>query len=102
MKVEINLEGGHSATLFSCYAPTLAAPQDEKERFYEQLSHAIEAVPFQHKLFVLGDFNARVGRDCVIWSKVIGRHGIGKENANGSMLLDLSTKQNLVVTNTIF
>ena len=102
MKVEINLEGGHSATLFSCYAPTLAAPQDEKERFYDQLSHAIEAVPFQHKLFVLGDFNARVGRDYVIWSKVIGRHGIGKENANGSMLLDLSTKQNLVVTNTIF
>ena len=48
------------------------------------------------------DFITRVGRDYEIWSKVIGRHGIGKENANGSMLLDLSTKQNLVVINTIF
>jgi len=76
MKAEINLEG-HTATLFSCYAPTLAAAQEDKELIYEQLSYAMEAVPYKHKLFVLGDFNARVGRDYKVWSKVIGRHGIG-------------------------
>jgi len=93
MKVQVSLEGGHTATLLSCYAPTLAAPQEEKEEFYEQLGHAIDALPFKQKLFVLGDFNARVGRNHELWHKVLGRHGIGNENANGSMLLDLCTKQ---------
>ena len=102
MKVQVNLEGGHTATLLSCYAPTLAAPKEEKEEFYEQLDRAIDAVPFKQKLFVLGDFNARVGRNHELWYKVLGRHGIGNENANASMLLDLCTKQRLVITNTVF
>jgi len=51
--------------------------QEDKELFYEQLNHTMEAAPYKHKLFVLGDFNARVGRDYKVWSKVIGRHGIG-------------------------
>ena len=102
MKMQVNLDGGHTATLLSCYAPTLAAPQDEKEEFYEQLSVAIDTVAFKDKLFVLGDFNARVGQDYQLWHKVIGRHGIGNENANGSLLLDLCVKQSLVITNTVF
>jgi len=52
----------------------------------------MEAVPYKHKLFVLGDFNARVGRDYKVSSKVTGRHGIGGENANGSILPDLCVK----------
>ena len=63
IKAEINLEDGHTATLFSCYAPTLAASQEDKGLFYEQLSYAMETVPYKHKLFVLGDFNARVRRE---------------------------------------
>jgi len=63
MKLQVNLEGGHTATLISCYAPTLAVSQDEMEEFCEQLSLAIDAVAFTDKLFVLGDFNARVRRD---------------------------------------
>ena len=102
MKVGINLEGEHAATLFSCYAPTLAAMQEDKELFYEQLNPAMEAVPYKHKLFVLGNFTARVGWDYKVWSKVIGRRGIGGENANGSMLLDLCVKHNMMVANTVF
>jgi len=63
MKLQVNMEGGYTATLISCYAPTLAVSQDEKQEFYEQLSLAIDAVAFKDKLFVLGDFNARVGWD---------------------------------------
>jgi len=62
MKFQVNLEGGHTATLISCYAPTSAASQDEKEEFYEQLSLAVDAVAFKDKLFVLGNFNAWAGR----------------------------------------
>jgi len=55
MKMQVNLEGGHTATLLSCYAPTLPASQEEKEEFYEHLNRAIDAVAFKDKLFVLGD-----------------------------------------------
>ena len=100
--LQLRLEGGHLATIISCYAPTLPAPQEEKDQFYEQLSSAITAVPHKHKLFVLGDFNARVGRDQSLWPKVIGRHGVGKENANGSSLLQLCSMQKLTILNTVF
>jgi len=69
---------------------------------YEHLNGATNAVAFKDKLFVLGDFNARVGRDHQLWNKVIGRHGIGNKNANGSLLLDFCVKQGLVITNTVF
>jgi len=76
LRFQLNLEGGHVATLFSCYAPTLAATQEEKEQFYEQLSSATNAVPFIHQLFIRGDFNARVGKDFKVKNKILGHHGI--------------------------
>ncbi|ESN91965.1 hypothetical protein HELRODRAFT_181889 [Helobdella robusta] len=54
------------------------------------------------ELFVLGDFNARVGKDHILWPKVLGRNGVGRENSNGTMLLEFCTEHNLVVTNTVF
>lgn len=102
MKMQLNLEGGHTATLISCYAPTLGASQEEKDLFYEQLSSMVDAVPFRHRLFILGDFNARVGVDHTLWHKVLGRHGVGKENANGTLLLEFCTEHKLVITNTVF
>jgi len=102
MKLQLNLEGGHVATLFSCYAPTLATTQEEKEQFYDQLSRATKAVPFKHQLFILGDFNARVCNDFKVWNKILRHHGIGNENANGSLLLEFCMVHNLVVTSTVF
>ena len=42
------------------------------------------------------------GKDYKLWHKVLGRHGLSKENSNGTMLLDLCVKHSLVVTNTVF
>ncbi|ESO11794.1 hypothetical protein HELRODRAFT_145315, partial [Helobdella robusta] len=88
--------------LISCYAPTLGATFEEKSLFYGQLGDAVCSTPHNHQLFVLGDFNARVGKDHILWPKVLGRNGVGRKNSNGTMLLEFCTEHNLVVTNTVF
>ena len=102
MRFQLNLEGGRVVTLFSCYAPTLAATEEEKEQFYDQLSSATNTVSFKHQLFMIGDLNGRVGKDFKVWNKILGHHGIGNENANGSLLLEFCMAHSLVVTNTVF
>ena len=64
--------------LVSAYAPTMTNPEDIKEKFYEDLDNLLKSIPSQDKLFVLGDFNARVGTDFQTWKGVIGMNGVGK------------------------
>ncbi|CAI2738694.1 unnamed protein product, partial [Dicrocoelium dendriticum] len=70
--------------------------------FYTKLSSVIRSVPKSDRLFLLGDFNARVGRDASAWTDVIGAHGIGSANANGDRLLSLCATHGLTITNTRF
>ena len=89
-------------SIISCYAPTLPSSDGTKEAFYGALNDTINSVPSSHKLLVMGDFNARVGADHSSWEDVIGKHGVGNENSNGTLLLSLCSQQGLVITNTIF
>ncbi|KAK2177495.1 hypothetical protein NP493_595g01035 [Ridgeia piscesae] len=67
-------------------------PDKNKEVFYNQLASVLSGIPHTDKLLLIGDFNARVGRDKDKWSLVMGKHGIGKCNSNGEFLLALSTE----------
>lgn len=102
MTVRIPITRDRHLTLISVYAPTMTSTDDDKAAFYTQLDRTIQAVPANDKLVVLGDFNARVGKDHRLWEGIIGRHGIGNCNANGQLLLGLCAEHQLVVTNTIF
>ena len=88
--------------IISAYAPTLGHSDEDKDRFYSKLGDIINSVPSSHKLLLLGDFNARVGRDHSSWEKVLGKHGVGRENSNGTLLLSLCSQHNLIITNTVF
>ena len=61
--MRIPLAGKTHLTLVSAYAPTMVYPEEEKEKFYQSLCSAIQSIPRNDKLILLGDFNARVGRD---------------------------------------
>lgn len=102
MTMQLNLDDSCKATFISVYAPTMMATTDEKDQFYENLDQVIANVPRNHKLFLMGDFNARVGRDNVVWDRVIGCHSVGNMNSNGLLLLQLCTQHELVLTNTLF
>ena len=102
MSLRIPLTSSKYLTLISCYAPTLNSPEDVKDRFYEQLDQILSATPHSDKITLLGDFNARVGSNYAVWGGIIGRHGLGKVNANGLRLLNLCATHNLCITNTTF
>ena len=93
---------GSNLSIISAYAPTLPQSDEIKDSFYDSLSDAIGEVPSSHKLLVMGDFNARVGSDHTSWESIIGRHGVGNENSNGTRLLSLCAQNELCITNTFF
>jgi len=102
MSMRLPLKNKQYATLFSVYAPTLQAELAEKDKFYSELRSLIQSTPADDKVIILGDFNARVGKDATAWKGVLGRHGVGNCNDNRRLLLELCTEQQLVITNTIF
>ena len=102
MTLRLSLASKTHLTLISVNAPTMTHPDEEREAFYSCLREAIHSVPSKDKLLLLGDFNARVGRNKHAWPGVLGSHGHGKENSNGLLLLSLCSEENLAITNTVF
>ena len=102
MSWRLPLAKGRYVTLISAYAPTLNSEDDIKDTFYRSLDATIRSVPRNDKLILLGDFNARVGEQNLLWPGVLGNHGIGNMNNNGERLLSLCSEHSLVITNTIF
>jgi len=94
--------GKKQTTLISAYGPTMTNPDEAKDKFYQELDTLISNVPKGDKLFILGDFNARVGTDCHTWENTLGQNGLGKCNSNGSLLLRTCATHELIITNTIF
>ncbi|XP_069767753.1 craniofacial development protein 2-like isoform X4 [Narcine bancroftii] len=102
MSMRLPLQNKRCITLISVYAPTLQAEPAEKDKFYTDLRNLIQRTPTADKVVILGDFNARVGKDSETWPGILGKHGVGKCNDNGRLLLELCAEQRLVITNTLF
>jgi len=102
MSLRIPLTKGAYATVISAYGPTLGDTEEVKDQFWEDLHTVVGRVSGSDKLILLGDFNARVGRDNELWPGVIGRHGLGKMNNNGLRLLSFCAEHELHLTNTSF
>ena len=101
MTMRIHVSGGY-VSLVSAYAPTLQASSETKDAFYESLSDTINTVPSCEQLYLLGDFNARVGKNHDAWPNALGHFGVGNMNENGERLLDFCSANNLAITNTYF
>ena len=91
-----------SVNIICAYAPTLTSTPEAKDAFYDQLDAKIKNIPPDEELYLLGDFNARVGSDRNSWPNCIGHFGVGKLNENGQRLLELCSYHQLCVTNTFF
>nr|VZI21882.1 unnamed protein product [Spirometra erinaceieuropaei] len=95
--------GGKFATIISAYAPPMSSPDAAaRDKFYEDLNALLATVSKADELFVLGDFNARVGTDHTAWRGVLGPHGLRGSNDNGLLLLRTCAEHRLILTNTFF
>ena len=101
MSIRIELAKGQFLTLISAYGPTMQRSDQEKESFYESLGVVLDSAKHD-KIIILGDLNARVGRDWHSWPSVIGKHGVGNMNTNGLMLLEFCTRFQFTVMGTMF
>ena len=65
-------------TVIQAYAPTSNAQEAEVEWFYEDLQDLLELTPKKDVLFIIGDWNAKVGSQET--PGVTGKFGLGVQN----------------------
>ena len=83
------------------FGMALAFPVEvEVERFYEYLQDLLEITPKKDVLFIIGDWNAKVGSQGI--PGVTGKVGLGIQNEAGQRLTEFCQENTLVIANTIF
>ena len=84
--------------IIQVYGPTPNA--EEAERFYEDLQDVLELTPKKDVLFIIWDWNAKIGRQEI--PGVIGKFGLGVQNEAGQRLTEFCQENTLVIANTLF
>ena len=82
------------------YAPTSNAEEAEVEWFYEDLQDLLELTPKKDVLFIIGDWNAKVGSQET--PGVTSKFGLGIWNEAGQSLIEFCQENALVIANTLF
>ena len=82
------------------YAPSTNAEEAEVERFYEDLEDLLEWTHKKDVLFIIGDWNEKVGSQET--PGVTGKSGLGVLNEEGQRLIEFCQENTLVIANTLF
>ena len=87
-------------TVIQVYTPTSNAEEADVERFCEDLQDLLELTPKKEVLFIIGDWNAKVGSQET--PGVTGKFGLGARNEAGQRLIEFCQENALVIANTLF
>ena len=87
-------------TVIQVYAPTSNAKEADVEQFYEDLQDLLELTPPKDVLFIIGDWNAKVGSQET--PGVTGKFGLGVQNEAEQRLIEFCQENTLVIANTLF
>ena len=79
--------------------PNQYAEEAEVERFYKDLQDLLELTPKKNVLFIIGDWNAKVGSQET--PGVTGKFGLGIRNEAGKRLIEFCQENALVIANTL-
>ena len=89
-----------NTTVIQVYATTSNAEEAEVEWFYKDLQDLLELTPKKDVLFIIGDWNAKVGREEI--PGVTGKFGHEGQNEAGQRLIEFCQENALVIANTLF
>ena len=99
----LSIKGKFSKINFiQCYFPTSSYPDDDVIAMYDQVQALVDKVPKRDHLFIMGDFNCKLGKLHVNFPGSIGKHTPGTANARGELLAKFCVANDLVVSNTFF
>ena len=87
-------------TVIQVYAPTSNAEEAEVEQFYEDLQDLLELTPQKDVLFIIGDWNAKVGSQET--PGVTGKFGLRVQIEAGQRLIEFCQENALVIANSLF
>ena len=87
-------------TAIQVYAPTSNAEEAEVEWLSEDLQDLLELTPPKDVLFIIGDWNAKVGSQET--PGVTGNFGLGMLNEARQRLIEFCQENELVIANTLF
>ena len=99
--ISVRLQGKPlNITVIQLYAPTSNVEEAEAEQFYEDLQDLLELTSKKDVLFIIGDWNAKVGSQET--PRVTGKFGLGMRNEAGQRLIEFCQENALVTANTLF
>ena len=79
---------------------SLTSKAEEVEQFYEDLQYLLELTPKKDVLFIIGDWNTKVGGQEI--PGVTGKFSLGVQNEAGQKLIEFCQENALVIANTLF
>ena len=91
---------GKPFNIIVVYAPTSNAEEAEVEWLYEDPQDLLELTPQRAVLFIIGDWNAKVGSQEI--TGVRGKFALGVQNEAGQRLTEFCQENVLVTANTLF
>ena len=99
--ISLHLQGKpFNITVIQIYAPTSNAEEIEVEWLYEDLQDILELTPKKYALFIIGDWNTKVGSQET--PGVTGKFGLGVQNEEGQRLIEFCQENTLVIAKTLF
>ena len=99
--ISIHFQGKpFNITVIQVYPPTSNAEEAEVEQFCEDLQDLLELTPKKDVLFIIGDWNAKVGSQEI--PGVTGKFGLGVQNEAGQRLIEFCQENALVTASTLF
>ena len=99
--ISVRFQGkSFNITVIQLYAPTSNTEEAEVEWFYEDLQDLLELTPKKDVLFIIGDWNAKVGSQET--PGVTGKFGLGIRNEAGQRQTEFCQENTLVIANTLF
>ena len=97
--ISVRLQGkSFNITIIQVYAPTSNVEEAEVKRFYEDLQDLLELTPKKGILFIIGDWNAKVGSQET--HGVTEKFGLEIQNEAGQRLIEFCKENALVIANT--